>query len=147
MFLEGVLQWALEGGRVLGRVLSRGSKKGLSRRHLEGRNTPFQEYDTLCVSPDSLNASPSFRFGRRGLLEKGSFQKSPFSRDPREEVRDSRDSREPPRLWKTRIRPFLEILENLEMLEIPEIPLVKNPFRSDAFPPVPSPSMKSASLH
>ena len=34
-------------------------------------------------------------FGKRGLLEKGSFQKSPFSRDSRE-VRDSRDFREPP---------------------------------------------------
>ena len=29
-------------------------------------------------------------FGKRGLLEKGSFQKSPFSRDSRE-FRDSRD--------------------------------------------------------
>ena len=34
-------------------------------------------------------------FGRRGLLEKGSFQKSPLSRDSRE-FRDSRNSREPP---------------------------------------------------
>ena len=37
--LEAVLQRALEGGRVLARVLIRGSKKGLSRRHQEGRNT------------------------------------------------------------------------------------------------------------
>ena len=29
------------GGRVLRRVLRRGSKKGLSRRHIEGGNTPF----------------------------------------------------------------------------------------------------------
>ena len=36
-----------------------------------------------------------FGFGKRGLLEKGSFQKSPFSRDSRE-FRDSRVSREPP---------------------------------------------------
>ena len=36
----------------------------------------------------------SFGFGKRGLLEKGSFQKSPFSRDSRE-FRDSRDFREP----------------------------------------------------
>ena len=35
-FLEGVCKWALEGGRVLRRVLRRGSEKGLSRRHLEG---------------------------------------------------------------------------------------------------------------
>ena len=41
-----------------------------------------------------------FGFGKRGLLEKGSFQKSPSSRD-------SRDSREPPDYGKLRsIRPF-----------------------------------------
>ena len=34
-------------------------------------------------------------FGKRGLLENGSFQKSPFSRDSRE-LRDSRDSRDSP---------------------------------------------------
>ena len=39
--------WALQGGRLLRRVLRRGSRKGLSRRHLEGRNTPFQEYDAF----------------------------------------------------------------------------------------------------
>ena len=33
------------------RVLRRGSKKGLSRRHLEGRNTPFLKYDPLGVHP------------------------------------------------------------------------------------------------
>ena len=56
-----------------------------------------------------------------GLLEKGSFQKSPFSRDSRE-FRDSRDSRESPDCGKERrIRPFLEILENLEILEIPPV--------------------------
>ena len=36
---------------VLGRVLGRGSKKGLSRRHLEGRNMPFREYNPLRVRP------------------------------------------------------------------------------------------------
>ena len=35
------------GRRVLRRVLRRGSKKGLSRRHLEGRSTPFREYDPV----------------------------------------------------------------------------------------------------
>ena len=40
-------------------------------------------------------------FGKRGLLEKGSFQKSPFSRDSRE-FRDSRDFREPPDCGKQR---------------------------------------------
>ena len=43
---------------------------------------------------------------KRGLLEKGSFQKSPFSRDSRE-FRDSGDSREPPDCGKEwRIRGF-----------------------------------------
>ena len=32
----------LKGERVLRRALRRGSKKGLSRRHIEGRNTPFR---------------------------------------------------------------------------------------------------------
>ena len=45
-------------------------------------------------------------FGKRGLLEKGSFQKSPFSRDSRE-FRDSRDFREAPNSGKERrIRPL-----------------------------------------
>ena len=50
-FLEGALQWVLMGRRVLRRVLRRGSKKGLSRRHLEGRSTPFREYGPLGVCP------------------------------------------------------------------------------------------------
>ena len=45
----GVSQWVLDGKGVLRRVLRRVSKKGLSRRHLEGRNTLFQEYDPLRV--------------------------------------------------------------------------------------------------
>ena len=32
-------------------VLRRGSKKGLSRRHLKGRSTPFREYDPVGVCP------------------------------------------------------------------------------------------------
>ena len=32
------------------RVLRRGSKKGLSRRRLEGRNTPFRVYDPLACA-------------------------------------------------------------------------------------------------
>ena len=47
------MQWALEGGRVLRRVLRRGSKKGLSRRQLEGGNTHCQEYDPVGVRPTS----------------------------------------------------------------------------------------------
>ena len=43
---------------------------------------------------------------KRGLLEKGSFQKSPFSRDSRE-FRDTRVSREPPDFGKERrVQPF-----------------------------------------
>ena len=57
-FLEGVLQWAFMGRRVL----RRGSKKGLSRRHLEGRSTPFREYDPLGVCP-----SMSFERFRQGF--------------------------------------------------------------------------------
>ena len=41
----------LNGGRVLRRVLRGGSKKGPSRRHLEGRNVPFREYEPLRVHP------------------------------------------------------------------------------------------------
>ena len=48
----------------------------------------------LCVEVKQL-LEHSFGFGKRGLLEKGSFQKSPFSRDSRE-FRDSRDFRESP---------------------------------------------------
>ena len=49
--------------------------------------------------------STSSRVRKKGLLEKGSFQKSPFSRDSRE-FRDSRDSREPPDCGKQRrVRP------------------------------------------
>ena len=48
--LEGVLQWLLEGRRVLRRVLRRGSKTGLSRRYLEGRNASFES-----MTPGSCN--------------------------------------------------------------------------------------------
>ena len=58
-------------------------------------------------------SSLKFGFGKRGLLEKGSFfQRSPFSRDSRQfrdsrDSRDSTDSREPPDCRKQRrIRPF-----------------------------------------
>ena len=60
-FLEGVLQWVLMERRVLRRVLRRGSKKGLSRRHLEGRSTPFREYDPVGVRPILRNCNfPAF---------------------------------------------------------------------------------------
>ena len=45
---EGVLQWFL---KVRRRVLRRGSNQGVSKRHSEGRNTPFREHDPLRVRP------------------------------------------------------------------------------------------------
>ena len=39
------------GRRVLRRVLRRGSKKELSRRHLEGRSAPFRDCDPVGVCP------------------------------------------------------------------------------------------------
>ena len=48
----------------------------------------------------------TFGVGKRLLLENGSFQKRPFSRDSRE-FRESRASRHPPQCGKQRrIRPF-----------------------------------------
>ena len=67
------------------------------------------------------------RVRKRRLLEKGSFQKSPFSRDSRE-VRDSRVLREPLDCGRQgKSDHFLEILENFGILEILEIPPVKRP--------------------
>ena len=48
----------------------------------------------LSESP-SIDCLGQIGFGKRGLLEKGSFQTYPFSRDSRE-FRDSRDFRESP---------------------------------------------------
>ena len=60
------------GRRVLRRVqtqlLRRGSKKGLSRRHLEGRSTPFREYDPLGVCPIK-DFSGAISFCRRAALK------------------------------------------------------------------------------
>ena len=68
---------------------------------------------------DILSRFSSFNsqvgFGKRGLLEKGSFQRSPFSRDA-QTLENTGESDH-----------FLEILENLEILEILEIPPVKRP--------------------
>ena len=58
------------GRRVLRRVLRRGSKKGLSRRHLEGRSTPFREYDPVGVCPTmgSCKGEGALRNGCPGAL-------------------------------------------------------------------------------
>ena len=45
------MQWAFLGGSVLRSVLSRRPKKGLTRRHFEGRSTPFREHDPLRIRP------------------------------------------------------------------------------------------------
>ena len=47
------------------RVLRRGSKKGHSRRHLEGRSTPFREYDAVGMCP-KLRKQEGPRKGNRG---------------------------------------------------------------------------------
>ena len=65
------------------------------------------------------NYARKIGFGKRGLLEKGSFQKSPLSRDSRE-FRDSRVLENPQTVEKKGDSDhFVEILENLEILEIP----------------------------
>ena len=77
------------------------------------------------------NGNPFFRFGKRGLLEKGSFQKSPFSRDSRDfrylEILENPQTVEN----KGESEHFLEILENLEIFEILE--KKKDAFRNDPF--------------
>ena len=78
-----------------------------------------------------LRSLRKIAIGKRGLLEKGPFQKHPFSRDSRE-VGVSRDA--PDCGKQRRIRPSLEILENFKTLQILEIPPVKRPFRSGPFP-------------
>ena len=53
-----------------GLVLRRGSKKGLSRRHLEGRNTPFREYDHVGVRPMGVGVFfPPFKSPKNNLIQ------------------------------------------------------------------------------
>ena len=66
------MQWAVKARRVLRRVLRRGSKKGLSRRHLEGRSTPFREYDPVGVCPILVfSARPNLGSFRKLLGKSG----------------------------------------------------------------------------
>ena len=66
-------------------------------------------------------------FGKWGPLEKGSFQKGPFSRDSRES-RDFRDSREPPDCGKQRrIRPSSRDSREFRDFGDLEIPRMKRP--------------------
>ena len=65
----------------------------------------------LSPSESNIIAPKNVGFEKRGLLEKGSFQKSPFSRDSRE-FRDSRDLENPQTVEnKGESDNFLEILE------------------------------------
>ena len=67
--------WALEGERVLRRVLRRDSKKGLSRRHLEGRNTSCQvrppSYETymsdILTPPPNRTCHKNSKFFQKSL--------------------------------------------------------------------------------
>ena len=73
-------------------------------------------------------------FGKRGLWEKGSFQKSPFSRDSRE-FSDSRFSREPPDCGKERrFRPFSSDSREFRDFRVSrDFSSEKPPFRNDPF--------------
>ena len=87
--------WAL--GHLLG-SLARGSPS----THIQG--SPRQETSKTKMLQSK---GPSFVSRKRGLLEKGAFQKSPFSREFRD-CRDSRDSKETPDRGKQRrIRPTI----------------------------------------
>ena len=98
--------------KPIARHLLRAFLKAVSRTFSEPLLGSARSHDPLGVRPTKVG------FGERGLLEKGSFQKSPFSRDSRE-FRDSRDFREPQTVENKRESDhFLEILENLETLEI-----------------------------
>ena len=77
--------------------------------------------------PGLLAGYPGGRVRKRGLLEKGSFQKSPFSRDSRElEILEFLENSQTVEK-KGDSDHFLEILENLEILEILEISPAKRP--------------------
>ena len=67
------------------------------------------------------------RVWQKGLLEKGSFQKSPFSKDSRESK--TLEFLEDPQVVgnKRESGHFVETLENLEISEILEIPPAKRP--------------------
>ena len=63
------------GRRFLRRVLRRGSKKGLSRRHLEGINMPFREYDPCaCALFGGLRGKSRQSFGEKEGVESKAFR-------------------------------------------------------------------------
>ena len=88
------------------------------------------------TAPSSLNKEvrPFFGMGKRGLLEKGSFQKGPFSGDSRE-FRASRDSRELPDSGKQRrIRSFSRDSRDFrDSRDSRDSSSEKDPFRNDPF--------------
>ena len=93
-----------------------------------GRVVPAERTHFLQAPTKLAQPFPALGFRKRGLLEKGSFQKNPVSRGSRE-FRDSRDFREPPDCGENKGESdhTLETLENLEILEILEIPPAKRP--------------------
>ena len=91
--------------------------------------------DTIAAMwPYSATASRA-EFGKRGLLEKGSFQKSLFSRDSRE-FGDSRDSRARPDCGKQRRirRLSRESREFRDMRDSRDSSSEKSPFVMTPFP-------------
>ena len=76
-WVEGDLQWVLMGRRVLRRVLRRGSKKGLSRRHLSPRR---QKYAFSRVRPPWR--VPYFRGYFREIAGSGSPKPHPSKPHP-----------------------------------------------------------------
>ena len=67
------------------------SMKTLQSRISNNERTVLAAFDSFEGMTRIIAQRRSFRVRTKGLLEKGSFQKSPFSRDSRE-FRDSRDS-------------------------------------------------------
>ena len=82
-YLRSVLEIALEKVRAKkGSAKSpprRGSKKGLSRRHIEGRNTPFQEYDPLRVHGHAdYHLCPNYHWGRKHYIHQKDWREKLF---------------------------------------------------------------------
>ena len=84
--------------------------------------------DSTLASVHSSSLFFSLGFGKRGLLEKGSFQKSPNFLEILENLEILEFLENPQTVEKKGDADhFLEILENLEILEILEISPVKRP--------------------
>ena len=94
-------------------------------------DTDTERYDFRFFSATNSDKRYRHRVRKRGLLEKGSFQKTPFSRLHFLEILENLEILvilENPQTVENK-----EILENLEILEILETPQWKDPFRNDPF--------------